>query len=324
MEQIKGLLSVIVPVYNVEKYLEKCVDSLIRQTYPNLQIILVDDGSTDVSGALCDKLAQADNRVEVIHQQNGGQARARNAGLQNVKGQYIAFVDSDDYVALNTYELAIRAMEEHDADVVRFDFVSVSGSTTMPEMENNKPASILGIEDLIDGLAIQRTRLTVWNAVYRRDTVEGIGFVPDVIYEDVFFTNKILLKSSKEVLIDVPFYRYLAVREGNTNSQRFVPSKRLPVLKEFEDMRECLIKKGVSKTCIQIYNRYCFSFGFTLYWQAYCGNADQETMKTIFCFCHGLFQKIDFHQNKSKMDLKWRMFHTAPQMYCYARKNFRK
>ena len=323
MKQNNELLSIIVPVYNVEKYLKKCVNSLIRQTYSQLQIILVDDGSTDSSGEICNQLAKEDDRIEVIHQSNGGLSRARNTGLQKVKGIYVAFIDSDDYIALNTYELVIHAMQKQEADVARFGWISVSESTVIPDKETNKSASILSLEDFFDGLETQRTRLVVWNAVYKREIIEGILFVPDIIYEDVSFTNQVLMRTNKEIIIDVPFYRYLSSREGNTITQPFIAHKRLPVLNDFESMYEKLIKKGVSLQCIQRYSRYCFGFGFSLYWLAYCRSADNDTMNTIFSFCCEFFNRIDFSKNKSGNDFKWKAFRIAPLVYCHIRKILR-
>ena len=108
------LISVIVPVYNVEKYLKKCVNSICNQTYENLEIILIDDGSTDNSGLICDELSCKDNRIVVIHQNNGGQATARNMGLSAAKGEFIGFVDSDDWIEPKLYETMLSIIQNHD------------------------------------------------------------------------------------------------------------------------------------------------------------------------------------------------------------------
>lgn len=116
----EAYISVIVPVYNAEHYLEKCIRSIIGQTYSNLEIILVDDGSTDGSGILCDEFAVEDARVHVIHQKNCGLVAARRIGVRNASGKYITFVDADDYIDLDTYEVLVQYMGEKDADVVAF------------------------------------------------------------------------------------------------------------------------------------------------------------------------------------------------------------
>ena len=122
-EVICERISVIVPIYNTEKYLARCIESILCQTYTNLEIILVDDGSTDKSGDICDFYARKDNRVKVVHKENGGAAAARNFALNMVTGQYIGFVDSDDYIEPIMYQSMIQIAEEYDCDVVMCDCV---------------------------------------------------------------------------------------------------------------------------------------------------------------------------------------------------------
>ena len=120
-----SLVSVIVPVYKVEKYLNRCVNSILNQTYKDLEVILVDDGSPDSCPEICDGYAQKDKRVKVIHKENGGQGSARNSGLDVARGEYILFVDSDDYIAKNLIEITLQKAERFDADMVIFDYASV-------------------------------------------------------------------------------------------------------------------------------------------------------------------------------------------------------
>ena len=123
------LISVIVPVYNVENYLPRCLDSIINQTYTNLEILLVDDGATDNSGKLCDEYAQKDNRIRVFHKENGGVSSARNMGLDNATGEYIAFVDSDDYIDKCMYEIMLNSSVQNNADIVVCGYLSQSIKT---------------------------------------------------------------------------------------------------------------------------------------------------------------------------------------------------
>ena len=120
----QALISVIIPVYNVEEYLHECIDSVLNQTYQNFEIILVDDGSTDSSGTICDEYVDKDDRVSVVHQKNTGPSKTRNIGLENATGKYIYFLDSDDYIEKNTLELLINTAESNDADLVFFDALS--------------------------------------------------------------------------------------------------------------------------------------------------------------------------------------------------------
>lgn len=116
------LISIIVPVYNVEKYLKECIDSVISQTYKNLEIILVDDGSTDKSGEICDEYSKKDSRIKVIHKENGGLSDARNVALDIAKGEYIGFVDSDDYVEKDMFETLYKLAEEHNTEISSISF----------------------------------------------------------------------------------------------------------------------------------------------------------------------------------------------------------
>lgn len=129
----KPLISIIVPVYNVERYLNKCLDSIIHQTYNNLEIVLVDDGSTDWSGLICDAYATKDNRVTVIHKENNGLSAARNIGLEYSHGELIGFVDSDDYVDRQMYEILLRQLEEDKSDIAICDYMRVDESYSAPE-----------------------------------------------------------------------------------------------------------------------------------------------------------------------------------------------
>ena len=122
------LISIIIPIYNVEKYLHCCINSVIRQTYKNLEIILIDDGSPDNCGKICDEYAKKDNRIKVIHKENGGLSSARNAGLDIAKGEYISFVDSDDYVAENFIEKLYKLCKENDADIAECDFYRIKAN----------------------------------------------------------------------------------------------------------------------------------------------------------------------------------------------------
>lgn len=125
-KQIDGLLSVVVPVYKVEPYLDRCVESIVNQTYSNLEIILVDDGSPDRCPQMCDEWAKRDGRIKVVHKQNAGLGMARNTGIENAAGEYICFFDSDDYVALDTIEKAYRLAAAEKSDIVLFGYYNVN------------------------------------------------------------------------------------------------------------------------------------------------------------------------------------------------------
>ena len=135
------LLSVIIPVYKVEKYLRRCLDSIVNQTYKNLEIILVDDGSPDNSGKICDEYAQNDKRIKVIHQKNKGQGAARNTGIIAANGELITFVDSDDWIENNTYEIMVSKLLQYELDIIKCAIVETDGSKIKREL-NHKTTKI--------------------------------------------------------------------------------------------------------------------------------------------------------------------------------------
>lgn len=165
-------ISVIVPVYNREKFIDRCVESIIRQTYKNLEIILVDDGSTDNSGTICDAWAKKDNRIKVFHKENGGVSSARNLGLDNSTGEYIAFVDSDDSLFSDAYMTAVRYMEEYNLDLLAFGV-----KTIWPERDSETKLDIeLFSQDDWEKNGAQFLKAlvgggVVWNKLYKKDII---------------------------------------------------------------------------------------------------------------------------------------------------------
>lgn len=168
-------VSIIIPIYNCAEYLERCVQSVLNQTERDIQLILVNDGSTDGSAALCDQFAALDDRVTVIHQKNAGVSAARNAGLDVARGEYIGFVDADDYIAENTYEIALAAMG--DSDIVMWDAVTVwaSGKTEPDTIEILPDICTLCKEEILPD-RLQLMAGAVWRCLYRAELVKDIRF----------------------------------------------------------------------------------------------------------------------------------------------------
>ena len=204
------LISVIVPVHNVAAYLPRCVDSILAQSYANLQIILVDDGSTDDSGKICEEYAKKDTRIQVIHQKNGGLSSARNAGLDAASGQYIGFVDSDDWIEPEMYEKMLALMECNEAQIVcagRYDVDGDTGRKTIglcPKQQTcvtgEELAGRIFLWDHCDSSACDK--------LYRRALFDGIRYPEGRTCEDVPVTYRLALKAERVVLCDKPFYNY--------------------------------------------------------------------------------------------------------------------
>ena len=205
------LISMIVPVYKVEKYLDRCLESLVNQSYPNLEIILVDDGSPDRCGEMCDDWAARDCRIRVIHKENGGLSDARNAGLAVATGEVIGFVDSDDWLDTDFVYHLYQALEKTGAGIAACDCRFVTEDETVATVGQRTPPYRIctgeaAVADILSGVGF---RATAWNKLYRRQYLEGEQYPVGRHHEDEFFTYRILAKAEKLVYVDLPLYCYV-------------------------------------------------------------------------------------------------------------------
>ncbi|MBO5136215.1 MAG: glycosyltransferase [Clostridia bacterium] len=209
---MEPLVSIIVPVYNVEKYINTCIKSIIGQTYKNLEIILVDDGTPDNSGEICEEYAKKDNRVTVIHKTNGGLSSARNAGLDIATGAYIMFVDSDDCLVDNAVEILVRDSLKYDADIVQFYLNHITSEESLP-----KQISYEYNAELITDLRQMYWKMfetvgsgdSACSKLYKSMIFDGLRFKEGIIHEDVYFTTFMLQKVKKALYLDISPYNYL-------------------------------------------------------------------------------------------------------------------
>lgn len=224
---MKDLVSVIVPVYNVEKYLNRCVESIVQQTYKYLEIILVDDGSPDKCPNICDEWSKRDDRILVIHKTNGGLSDARNAGLSIATGEYIAFVDSDDWIHAEYIEHLYTAIKNHKVDIAACDIYWVYMESTLDEI--NKPmVKVYSTEEALETLINGETfRAVAWNKLYHKDLLNGELFEVGRYHEDEFFTYRILAKSKRMAFVNEKLYYYFQ-REGSIMNS--ISSKHLDAL----------------------------------------------------------------------------------------------
>lgn len=201
-------ISVIIPIYNVEPYLAECLDSVIHQTYKNLEIILVNDGSTDACPQICEDYAAQDHRIVLIHKKNGGLSDARNAGLAIATGDYISFVDSDDLLSLDFYQILLQTLIENEADIVECDFVKFEDELKVAKKDILQEVEIYETEIALFQLLNGPLSIVVWNKIYKRNVVNGIEFPFGKINEDAFWTYKVFAKAKKIAKIPDPLYFY--------------------------------------------------------------------------------------------------------------------
>lgn len=239
------LISIIVPVYKVEKYLQECVTSIQNQTYRNLEIILVDDGSPDKSGKLCNEYAKRDSRIKVIHKVNGGLSSARNAGLKIAKGEYIGFVDSDDYIRKNMYEKLLDACIQNKTEIAACNYNYVINGNEKKEQEECK-IQVLSATKFFEKLLVvgNRIEMVAWNKLYHKSVFEKnpLPFPEGKIYEDLATMYKFVFSAEKVAWIDEGLYLYRRFRDGAITNINYNSSKENDRL-NFENNMVAFIKE---------------------------------------------------------------------------------
>lgn len=219
------LISVIVPIYNVEKYIHKSIDSILNQTYTNLEIILVDDGGMDHCPAICDDYARKDRRIKVIHKENGGLSDARNAGVRIAQGAYIGFVDSDDFIKPDMYEKMLTRLKETGADIAVCNYACVRTDGTLIE-ERNRNASV--VDEVFDTRqAVEQLCgpdyaywVTAWNRLYKADIAKAVSFPTGKIHEDEFTAHLFYDRAEKVAGLSEPLYQYV-IREDSIMTKKY-------------------------------------------------------------------------------------------------------
>ena len=240
----EDLISIIVPIYNVENYLSRCLDSILAQEYKDLEILLVDDGSMDESGKICDAYAEKDSRFAVIHKKNGGLSDARNEGLKLAKGKYVSFVDSDDYIHPSFTRRLKEAMDRTGCHIAKCDILEVTRQEEpfplpLPEYSIYGSEKYLEIIDRISG------GFSVCNKMFRKSLFDDIRFPVGKLHEDVAVIYKLMDRAGNIVSIDQPMYYYFC-NENSITKSRIKPA-RLDDLEFRMDLYEYCLKKKWNK-----------------------------------------------------------------------------
>ena len=249
----KELVSVIVPIYNVKKYLERCINSILCQSYENLEIILVDDGSDDGSELICDSFANKDKRVHVVHQKNGGVACARNTGLDNCKGEFVCFVDSDDYIHPDFILYLYTKLKENDCDICMCYHVVTDEWDYKGSINWEAAVEVYDRQEIFDRFYtdMHGSIIMLWNKMIRRECIADIRFDDGFIHEDEGTTFKFLYNARKIAFSGEVLYFYYSRDESITG----VPydRKRLDILKAY-DNRLAFYKQNAE---MALYEREC-------------------------------------------------------------------
>lgn len=236
------MLSIIVPVYNVEKYIRRCVYSILKQTYKNLEVILVDDGSTDNSGGLCDKLEKEDNRVKVIHKENGGLSSARNAGIAIAEGDYLGFVDSDDYIEPDMYQTLYNAIINTGKDIACCGrIVDVLGEYSNEEFTLDRETIFSKKDAIGEILFLETIDVSACDKLYKRKLFKKIRYPMGKISEDAAVIFELLELSNGIVHVGRPLYHY--VFRNNSITKTKYNEKKYDVIDNLNSTKHFIEKK---------------------------------------------------------------------------------
>ena len=312
-------ISVIVPIYKVENYLSQCVESIINQTYQNLEIILVDDGSPDRCPQICDEYALKDKRIRVIHKENGGLSSARNSGLDIATGDYVAFVDSDDWLDRDMYQNLINVINETQADIAVCRFRREKGMKAVA-MDNNATKTITMFNDYDDMcvhlLSSSQPSISfmVWNKLFSHEVISDTRFIEGQIYEDMYFDRNVLKRCTKLAFLDWVGYHYRVGRSGSTAT--FFKTKKINKFNEINKYIESFEKTG-NTNAIAKFRLYGLMSAIELYMSAWDNDGDSKIKSEILHW-----YKTYSDQTRHKSFRLW-FFSISPELYCYIFKSLK-
>lgn len=233
---MEALISIIVPIYKVEQFLPRCIDSVLNQEYKNFELILVDDGSPDQCGVICDIYAEKDSRIKVIHKQNGGLSDARNVGLEIARGDYISFVDSDDWVASDYLSVMMEVLKKTESDICECEVLKTTGLVNTC-VDNQEHVQIYSTESALEQLICDgELHQYVWNKLYKRSCMKGISFPVGKTNEDEFWTYRVFGNACKIAKVDRVLYYYFQ-RKGSIMGVAY-NLKRLDALEAKQQRQE--------------------------------------------------------------------------------------
>ncbi|MDR2546866.1 MAG: glycosyltransferase [Lachnospiraceae bacterium] len=261
-----GKISIIVPIYNIETYLRRCLNSIIAQTYADLEIILVNDGSTDTSGLICDEYAAQDERIIVIHQENGGLSAAWNSGLAVATGKYIGFVDGDDFIEPNMYELMLEAIVNESVDLsICRHWIDTHGDMLFMNSGMAK-TTILTNEEALEYFISEQDKYriwpTVWSKLFTREVVNGFHFEVGKTSQDIMYTTKTFVRSLRIAYLDSYLYHYNSERSDSITNQKSaekrLQTELLPLRQRIAYLHEHGFSLLANKASYYFYRRMLF------------------------------------------------------------------
>lgn len=281
-------LSIIVPVYNVETLLPRCIDSLLEQTYPNIEIILINDGSKDRSGEVCDQYAKKYPHITVIHQANKGLSGARNTGLKNMTGDYVLFIDSDDAIVPNTIDKVIKTLEENNLDIIATsgDRVHIDRLDSPVQHKEDFSLTILEEKEIINK-CLKEDNAGVWGRIYRKEIVADILYPEGRLFEDTATLFKYMARAKRMGYYNINFYRY-TYNPNSITQTSFSATKRWDYVLSTIELYNFAITQNTPYTlkCKAMVLEACLSCLTALY-----GNGTSQEKEHILPLIEGVMQK---------------------------------
>ena len=286
IKEVIFLISVVVPIYNVEDYLVECIESILNQTYTEFELILVNDGSTDNSLEICNQYSKKDDRIKIVNKKNGGLSDARNAGIDVAKGEYIIFIDSDDFINKNMFKIMFDIAKSKNADIVQCNYKEFYNKEDIKDSSsiNNefKLKELTSIEALYGFYDEKKSGPTTvaWNKLYKTALFEDIRYPYGKIHEDVFTTYKLIFKANKIVCTEEKLY-YYRQRENSITTRKY-NKKRLVVLEAIEERKKFMkdVVNNEELYNLELKNYYCNMMSSYVKYKK-SNPDDKETLKEI-------------------------------------------
>ena len=318
-------ISVIIPVYNVKEYLDTCLDSVKAQTYSELEVILVDDGSVDGSAELCDRYAMQDSRFRVIHQENAGASKARNRGIEEATGNYIAFLDSDDWLEPDAYETLQHLLERENADVA-FGLGERMYRRELNEEPDGETVVLTGKEILdtyiLDEVRHPHMQKALWDKLYRREIIGELRLPEEIVTgEDGVFNTKVFCRAGKVAFVSQIIYHYRDKRPGNISGTRVTDrifQDRIPaMLEQIEDLKRADRPELARYKILAFYRELQ-----RLYWKTWCSANPRKKhiMKELYGYFRSRKKEIRESCRYEGATLGYRLkmesFLVSPVFYC--------
>lgn len=309
------ILSIIVPIYNVEKYLRNCIDSILNQTFEEFELILVNDGSPDLSLEICREYEKKDERIIVVDKENGGLSDARNVGIDIAKGKYIGFVDSDDWVEKSMYETLVYILEKYNADIAQCEYIRAENENIKKKNEDKIVEKCFDRELALDNLYNELTVSTVvaWNKIYKRELFDNIRYPKGKLHEDEFTTYKLIDRANKIAYINKKLYYYRDTPNSIVNSEYNI--RRLDYFEALEERMRYFEKqenkKIVAKTIVMYYFRLV-----ECYYRDKNINEKEELQKIINNKLKVAYKTLmNNNQIKIRSKIRGTFFRVTPKLY---------